>query len=93
VIPFNSNTRTKSVTEMDLFSSSQWDWVDASQLYQNQSTPDKIEVFSFVLFSLVKRTLCTGKSAVFTFVLCPHTTPPLDLFPWKMRKTQVYKSH
>jgi hypothetical protein len=33
-----------------------------------------------------------GKITVFTFVLCPHPTPPLDLLPWKMKKTQVYKS-
>ena len=30
---------------------------------------------------------------VFTFVLCPHTTTPLDLLPWKMKKNQVYQSH
>ena len=30
---------------------------------------------------------------VFTFVLCQHTTTPLDLLPWKMKKNQVYQSH
>ena len=30
---------------------------------------------------------------VFTFVLCPHTTTPLDLLPWKMKKNRVYQSH
>jgi hypothetical protein len=26
---------------------------------------------------------------VFTFVLCPHTTPPLDLLPFKTKKNQI----
>jgi len=37
--------------------------------------------------------LCPGKCAVFTFVLCPHITTPLDLLPWKMNKNQIYNSH
>ena len=41
----------------------------------------------------IKRTLCSGKITVFNFVLCPHTTTPLDLLPWKMKKNQIYKSH
>ena len=42
---------------------------------------------------LLKELFPPGKITVFTFVLCPHTTPPLDLLPWKMKKNQVYKSH
>ena len=29
---------------------------------------------------------------VFTFVLCTHTTTPLDLLPWEMQKIMVYKT-
>jgi hypothetical protein len=44
------------------------------------------------LISFYLKELSTpGKITVFSFVLCPHTTPPLDLLPWKMKKNQVYK--
>jgi hypothetical protein len=42
---------------------------------------------------LLKELSPPGKFNVFTFILCPHTTMPLDLLPWKMDKNQVYKSH
>jgi hypothetical protein len=40
----------------------------------------------------LKEVFPPGKITVFTLILCPHTTLPLDLLPWKMKKDQVYKS-
>ena len=43
--------------------------------------------------SHLKEHSAPGKITVFSFVPCPHTTPPLDLLPWKVKKNQVYKCH
>jgi hypothetical protein len=49
-------------------------------------------VRAYQLVYSIKRTFPPGKITVFTFVLCPHTTTPLVLLPWKMKKNQVYKT-
>jgi len=63
-------------------------------LFFSQITfPQKINSKIIKITSLYLKELSPpGKLKVFPFVLCPHTTLPLDLLPKEMKKNQVYKS-